>query len=406
MTKGTPTQGQPGRVTPAQPYYRFRSRARYLRARGDFLGWYLAHTPIDEAAPFDRAAFSQALPPESPLLTALDALPETRRPRRLVAALQYLRVCLHMAEQDWPPAESLEATLSAARPAVAAPLPVPPPVPAEAPTETPPPKARSLPEPPAPAAPPRRSRWRWMWQFFALLLIAALAWISGRATQTGLERQSIAADLDRSLPDLQAALSGLSLSLPAQAAACFDAQRPRCLMDARGPSFGDRLRRDLGQAQDAASRMLADLSPLDGSGRGALWFVAAPGENCILTGTAVLDADRDLIAGLCRVRERLTEYDLCLSGHPVISDRQCRDLMRLAIADTLFDCTNCGDRPANVFDQRIEWRSELEDAAGLVRHVHRFAAPIRMARVIRLRLENDALWLRSQIESWRDQVVD
>ncbi len=377
-------------VTAAEPYYRFRSRARYLRARGDFLGWSLSHQSVDEDAALDLARLTAALPQGSPLITALEAVPEARRPKTLGAALHYLRVCLHLAEQDWPAAESLETTLAAMR----TPVFVPAPAPVETPAKTSQPKTE--------IPPSRRSRWRWLRGLVALLLIAALCWVSGRATQTGIERQAIAADLQRSLPDLQVSLSGLSLSLPAQAAACIEAETRRCLMDARGPAFGERLQTDILQAQDAASRMLADLSPLDGSDKGALWFVAAVGENCALDGADVLDVDRDLVAGLCRVRERLTEYDLCLSGHPAISDRQCGDLMRLAIADTPFDCTNCGDRPANVFDQRIEWSSELEDAAGLVRHAQRFAAPNQMAQVIRLRLTQDALWIKARAEAWRD----
>ncbi|MGP6086014.1 hypothetical protein [Antarctobacter jejuensis] len=39
----------------------------------------------------------------------------------------------------------------------------------------------------------------------------------------------------------------------------------------------------------------------------------------------------------------------------------------------------------------------MKNAAGLVRHLQRFAAPDRMAQVVWLRLTPDAFWLRAQV---------
>lgn len=382
-------------------YYRFRSRARYLQARGDLLGWYLGpggrsggRSGEDGG---DAARLTAELAPDSPLLAALGAMPEADRPQDLEEALRYLRICLHLAEQEWPPAESFETTLASAR--SFEPGPVVPPVIEPAPAEPAPAQVMTPAEVRTPRV--RRRRFRLLRGLLVLVLLVAVLWGGGRAAQTGIERLMIADNLNDSLPELAVSLSGLSLSLPAQASACIGAGPGRCRMDARGPAFGERLRTDLVQAQDATSRMLADLAPLTHSEDAALWFIAAAGQNCALEVQDALETDRRLVAGLCRIRERLTEYDLCLSGHPAITDRQCADLMRLAIADTLFDCTDCADRPANVFDPRIEWSSEIEDAAGLVRQGQRFAAPDRIGQVTWLRLTQDAEWLRQSAERWR-----
>ncbi|SNS42012.1 hypothetical protein [Antarctobacter heliothermus] len=374
------------------PYYRFRSQARYSRARADLLGWYLTFRQTDTDEPFDLAVFSAGVPADSPLLMALEHRPEEAQPETLGAALAYLRVCLQLAEQHWPPAESFEAALAATRTSgaaggsasetVAAP-PLPPPEPADL-------------SPPPPPQPRRRHPLRRALRGLILLaLLVAACWGGGRLLQTTVERRAMAADLHRPLPAFVSALSGLSLSLPGFASACLGTAPDNCRKSDPAQPYATPLHADLARARSASSRMLAALAPLAPED-GADWIVATPAQNCRVGGGDTLEDDWRLVSSLCRVRERLTEYELCLVGHPMISDRQCADLMRLAMADTAFDCTDCPPRPANVFDPRLEWTRESRVAAGLVLEVRRFAAPDPILRLTWTRLTGDYLWLRAE----------
>ncbi|WP_094035725.1 hypothetical protein [Antarctobacter heliothermus] len=172
----------------APPYYRFRSQARYARARADLLAWYLTGDQPDEDAPFSPAEFTAALPPDSPLSTPLAARPEGAHPNTLGAALANLRICLHLSELVWPSAESFEAALAATRTAKAVrsetvvlqPVAAPPPDPVEVP-------ATPIPQ-------RRRPLGRLLREMVLLGLLALLGWSGGRLIQTAVERRAIAAD--------------------------------------------------------------------------------------------------------------------------------------------------------------------------------------------------------------------
>ncbi|SMX41904.1 hypothetical protein [Maliponia aquimaris] len=374
-------------LTPVQnagPYYHFRSRTRYAQARADLLGWYIAERRPDPDAPFNLAAFSARMSQDSPLLTALQARGDA--PATLGAALAYLRGCLSVSEQTWPQAEGFETALAGVlagrespdRPAEPAPV-------------TPPP------EPPDAASAPRRRRP--LRRLVLLLLLLAGGWIGWRLAEVTQERLALAQRLDRTLPEFVDALSGLSLTLPGYASSCLDPRTYTCDVTAPGHAYDTEVRADLRAAYDGANRLLAGLAPLAQEGTPA-WFVSAPGSDCPLDGADVLDSDRALVAGLCRFRERLTEYTLCLEGHPAITERQCTDLLRLAIADTLFDCTDCPARPANVFNQRLEWQREVQAAAGLAVAAGQMAAPGRVLSIAFRRLEQDVAWARDTGQTW------
>lgn len=376
----------------APPYYRFRSQARYARARADLLGWYLTFGQMDTDGPFDPAAFAAEVPSDSPLLTALAGRPAETQPETLHAVLAYLRVCLQLAEQDWPPSESFEAALAATRTSRAmgttAPSAPPPPVETAEREESAEP---SLPQKTRRRPPPRRA----LGGLILLPLLVLDCWGGGRLLQTTVERHAMAADLQRPLPAFVTALSGLSLSLPGFASACLGTAPDSCRNSDPALPYATDLRADLARARSASSRMLAALAPLAPEG-GADWIVATPAQNCRVGGADALEGDWRLVSALCRVRERLTEYELCLVGHPMIADRQCADLMRLAMADTAFDCTDCPPRPANVFDPRLEWTRESRVAAGLVLDARRFAAPDPILRLTWIRLLGDYGWLHAE----------
>ncbi|WP_323768888.1 hypothetical protein [Antarctobacter sp.] len=376
--------------TGAHPYYRFRSQARYGRARADLLAWYLSGTQPDEDALFDPAEFIAALPPDSPLLTALAARPEGAHPDTFGAALVYLRICLQLSELDWSPHESFEAALAATRTAAAmrsdVPIDVSSPAPSPDPVKVPPPSR------------PRRRRpmMRALRGLFLLGMLALLGWSGGRLVQTTVERRAIAADLQTPLSGFITAVSGLSLSLPGFASACLATAPQSCRRTDPAQPYATALRTDLSLARRTSGQMLAALAPLAPEG-GTDWIVATPAQNCRVGGEDALDDDWRLVTSLCRVRERLTEYELCLVGHPMLSDRQCTDLMRLAMADTAFDCTDCPPRPANVFDPRLEWTRESRVAAGLVLEARRFGTPEPILRLTWSRLTRDYLWLRAEV---------
>lgn len=382
-------------VRNAGPYYHFRSPARYAQARADLLGWYIAEGPPDQDAPFDVNAFAARVPDDSPLLTALQARAEA--PATLGAALAHLRGCLSVSEQTWPQADSFERALAgvlAAQPpspatAEAAPPPAPP---SEAPKDAP---------ATAPGNPPVRSRPRPFRRLMLLLVLAAVGWAGWRVAEAASERLALAARLGQTLPDFVDALSGLSLTLPGYASSCLDARTGTCDVTAPGHAYAEEVRADLRAAYDGTNRLLAGLAPLAPEGTPA-WFVLAPGSDCPLDGPGVLDRDRALVAGLCRFRERLTEYTLCLEGHPAITQRQCTDLMRLAMADTLFDCTDCPARPANVFNQRLEWQRELQAAAALAVSAGQVAAPGQVLAIAAGRLERDATRARDSGQAWAE----
>ncbi|WP_417209926.1 hypothetical protein [Antarctobacter sp.] len=376
--------------TGAPPYYRFRSQARYGRARADLLAWYLTGDQPDEDAPFAPAEFTAALPPDSPLLTALTARPEGAHPDTLGAALAYLRICLQLSELDWTPAESFEAALAATRTAktarsetvVVQPVAAAPPDPVEVPA--------------TPVPQRRRPLGRLLRGMVVLGLLALLGWSGGRLIQTTVERRAIAAELDIPLSGFIAAVSGLSLSLPGFASACLGTAPQSCRSSDPALPYATALRADLARARSTSGQMLAALAPLAPEG-GTDWIVATPAQNCRVGGEDALDDDWRLVSSLCRVRERLTEYELCLVGHPMLSDRQCTDLMRLAMADTAFDCTDCPPRPANVFDPRLEWTRESRVAAELALEARRFAMPEPILRLTWHRLTGDYLWLRAEV---------
>lgn len=373
----------------APPYYRFRSQARYARARADLLGWYLTCGQTDTDAPFDLEAFAAGVPADSPLVVALAHRPEQAGPETLDAALAYLRVCLQLAEQDWPPSESFEATLAATRTSQLTRV-------GTAAAPPPPTSLEPVAPPPAPAPRRRHPGRRFLRGLVLLALLVAACWGGGRLLQTTVERRAMAADLQRPLPAFGAALSGLSLSLPGFASACLATTPDRCRRTDPAQAYATALRADLTHARSTSSQMLAALAPLAPED-GTDWIVATPAQNCQVGGADALEGDWRLVSSLCRVRERLTEYELCLVDHPMISDRQCADLMRLAMADTAFDCTDCPPRPANVFDPRLEWTRESRVAAGLVLEARRFAAPEQILRLTWMRLVRDYHWLRAEV---------
>lgn len=377
----------PVQVQNAGPYYHFRSRARYAQARADLLGWYIAEGRPDPDASFDASAFAARVSQDSPLLTALQA--RTLAPATLGAALAYLRGCLSVSEQTWPQAEGFESALAGVLAGGERPE---PPV-------TPEPAAPPVVEIPRPAPAPRRRRpFR---RLILLFLLLATGWIGWRVAEVAQERLALAARLDQTVPDFVDALSGLSLTLPGYASSCLDPRTGTCDVADPGHAYAAEVRTDLRAAYDGANRLLAGLAPLAPEGTAA-WFVSAPGSDCPLDGADVMDSDRALVAGLCRFRERLTEYTLCLEGHPAITERQCTDLLRLAIADTLFDCTDCPARPANVFNQRLEWQREVQAAAGLAVAAGQMAAPGQVLSIALGRLERDATRARDTGQAWAE----
>lgn len=380
-------------VRNAGPYYHFRSRARYAQARADLLAWYAAEGAPDPASRFDAERFAAGIPPDSPLLNALAA--RTAAPATLAEALTYLRGCLTVSEQTWPQSEGIESALAgtlAGR--------VPPPVPDVAPDVTPvdpPPRLAAA------APPPLHRRRRPLRRLVLLLVLAAAGWACWHLAGVTRDRLALARPLERALPGYVDALSALSLSLPGYASSCLDPRTGHCDVAAPGHAYAAEVRTDLRAAYDGTNRLLAGLAPLAQAGTPA-WFVASPGSDCPLDGGEVLDGDRALVSGLCRFRERLTEYTLCLEGHPAITERQCNDLLRLAIADTLFDCTECPARPANVFNQRLEWQRELQAAADIAVEAGRVAAPDRILRVVARRLGREAAWARDTVQAWAQDL--
>lgn len=361
--------------------YRFRSPARLDQARADLLQWFIAHQGhTDAEAAFDRDAFLAHLPPDGPLHSALDSL--SQQPETYAQALGFLRSSIHLSEQQWPPHESFEATLAAALTAQVQSRAL-----ATSPATTDgPARPGAVPDDPAQEQAAPRKKMGLLKRLVLICLLALAVWGGLRFVQNVLERMAITKQAQIVVPTYQTALSNLATSLPAYASICLSQDDP-CLPQSHMLLSESTALADLQNASESAGHILFALAPLDPQDI-AHWGVTPIGENC-LAQTLSIDSDHQLVSNLCRTRERLGEYQLCLSGHPVLSDRQCRDLLRLATVDTVFDCDGCGARPANVFDQRLEWRRELTAAAQLGTQLSRLTRPITLLRATWADLQRD-----------------
>ncbi|SMX29489.1 hypothetical protein TRP8649_03625 [Pelagimonas phthalicica] len=361
--------------------YTFRSKARLDRARADLLGWYLAHDDQDLSAPFNRKSFEDSLAKDSPLIWAL----KEHGGGSYKGTLAYLRNCIQISEQQWKPAESFEQILAAALANNAA-------------LGKPQSQAnQGLPEPEGRAA-LEKPRVR-LSQITRSLILLALAWCCFQLIMVSVLRVSLSRDLSTPVSAVEKSLSELSFSLPAAVGFCFGSDDKNCEKADDAVAMKRRALEDIEQTRAEIGLILSKLARLS-SGPHPGWSITPLGENCAPLAEENLEEDQELVLGFCRLRERLSEYGLCLSNHPAVRGNQCEEVLRLALVDTIFDCPDCGDRPVNIFNQRLELRQEMFNAAALATKANQLSSLPMIARFTYRKIHQDLRFAQSRLEHY------
>lgn len=78
--------------------------------------------------------------------------------------------------------------------------------------------------------------------------------------------------------------------------------------------------------------------------------------------------------------------------------------MRLATVDTVFDCIDCGDRPSNVFVQKLEWHVEMRSAAEAAERATQLDSPAILMKVLELRVKDDIQQAVITLQSFADDL--